>query len=136
MIKFLLRHQAQIARISLAIIFIWFGALKVFGVSPAEGLVESLFGNTFWKDIVSFDIFVLSFGLFEVLIGVLFLYRRTVRLAFWLFLVHMITTFMPMVMLPDTTWDQFGVLSLIGQYIVKNVALIAAAIAATGSSHR
>ena len=57
MIKFLLRHQSQIARISLAIVFIWFGALKVFGVSPAEGLVESLFAITFWKDVVSFDNF-------------------------------------------------------------------------------
>ena len=78
----------------------------------------------------------MAFGFFEVLIGVLFLYRRTVRIAFWLFLLHMITTFMPMVMLPDVTWQQFGVLSLVGQYIVKNVALIAAAISAVGATHR
>ena len=60
-------------RVSLAIVFIWFGILKSFGESPAEGLVAR---TVYW---ISPEIFVPILGWWEVLIGVCLLFRPLVR---------------------------------------------------------
>lgn len=114
------------ARISLAIIFIWFGILKVLGLSPASGLVHNLFDATIsW---MSFSTFYLLFAWFEVIIGALFLFPRATRVVIPLLFIHMITTFMPLIFLPSESWSGFMVLTLPGQYIVKNLVIIAVAI--------
>jgi uncharacterized membrane protein YphA (DoxX/SURF4 family) len=125
-IHFLRKVFLPTARISLAIIFIWFGLLKVLGLSPASGLVHALFDNTI--GFMSFSVFYVLFAWFEVLIGVLFLIPRATRVVIPLLAIHMITTFMPLVFLPGETWNGFLVLTLPGQYIVKNLVIIAVAL--------
>ena len=114
-------------RISLFIIFFWFGFLKVIGVSPAEKLVTDLHHATIAR-FVSIEQFLIFFGIFECLIGLLWLFPKLTRSAFYVFIIQMITTFLPLFYLPDVTWQKAMVLSLTGQYIVKNVALIALAL--------
>ena len=41
---------------------------------------------------------------------------------------HAITTFAPLVLLPGLVWKSFFVPNLIGQYIIKNLVIIALAI--------
>lgn len=77
---------------------------------------------------MGFDAFLIIFGVFECLIGILFLIRGLERLVIPLLLIHMVTTFGPLVFLPGETWQSFMVPTLEGQYIIKNVVLIAAAI--------
>ncbi len=61
------------------------------------------------------------------MIGILFLIPRAERVVLPLLAVHMITTAGPLLMLPQETWSAFMVPTLEGQYIIKNVVIIAAA---------
>jgi uncharacterized membrane protein YkgB len=124
-IQFFRRISIQTARVGLFVVFFWFGALKVIGQSPASGLVQSLFERT--VPIMPFATFIILFGLYECLIGVLFLIRGAERIVIPLLLLHMITTFLPLMFLPEVTWSGFFVPTLEGQYIIKNLVIIAAA---------
>lgn len=115
----------RIARLSLALIYIWFGALKVIGASPANPLVASLLEHLL--PTLSFSTFSVFFGVFEVVIGILFLLPKLDRITLLLFSLHMVTTFMPLLVLPRMTWNSFLIPTLEGQYIIKNVALLALA---------
>lgn len=115
-----------VSRFSIFLIYVWFGLLKVVGLSPASGVVHELFNATI--PFMSFDTFYVLFAWFEILIGVLFLIPRLTRFVIPLLIVHMVTTFMPLVFLPEETWSGFMVLTLSGQYIVKNLVIIAVAI--------
>ena len=108
-------------RYSLAIIFIWFGALKPLGISPAAELVA--------KTVYIFDplFFVPFLGLWEVAIGICLLYRPLTRIGLFLMLIQMIGTFLPILILPGVVFINFPYgLTIEGQYIIKNLALIGA----------
>ncbi len=133
LINFFRRIFVPSARVGLFIVFFWFGFLKVIGLSPASGVVERLFENTI--PLMSFGTFLILFGVFECLIGVLFLIKGLERVVIPLLFIHMITTFGPLVFLPGETWQSFMVPTLEGQYIIKNVVLIAAAIGIAAHLH-
>lgn len=133
LINFFRRVFVPSARIGLFIVFFWFGFLKVIGLSPASGVVQRLFENT--VPFMEFSTFLVLFGLFECLIGVLFLIKGMERLVIPLLFIHMFTTFGPLVFLPSETWQSFMVPTLEGQYIIKNVVLIAAAIGIAAHLH-
>ncbi len=126
LLSFFRRISLPMARLSLFVVFFWFGALKVVGQSPASGVVERLFENT--VPFMSFGLFIVLFGLFECLIGLLFLIRGAERVVLPLLLIHMITTAGPLFLLSTETWAHFLVPTLEGQYIIKNLAIIAVAI--------
>jgi uncharacterized membrane protein YphA (DoxX/SURF4 family) len=114
------------ARLAMAVIYIWFGFLKVIDMSPASPLVQQLFERT--MPIMEFSLFLVLFGLFECLIGLLFLVPGGEKFALPLFAFHMVTTFMP-IFLVSGIWSGWFVPNLEGQYIIKNLALIACALA-------
>lgn len=132
-IRFLRRAFIPTARFSLFVVYVWFGMLKVLGLSPASGLVHNLFSATI--HFMSFDTFYILFAWFEVLIGVLFIIPKLTRFVIPLLFIHMITTFMPLVFLPGEAWSGFMVLTLPGQYIVKNLVIIAVAIGVAAHAH-
>jgi hypothetical protein len=115
------------------VVFFWFGFLKVIGLSPASGLVQNLFEKTI--PFVHFSTFIVLFGLFECSIGILFIVRGFERVVIPLLFLHMITTFIPLFLLPEETWSGFLVPTLEGQYIIKNLVLIAAAIGIAAHLH-
>lgn len=121
------RNLDWFARVSIFVIYFWFGLLKVLGLSPASGLVAALLERTI--PFLTPEQFIFAFGAFEMLVGLLFLKRGWEKLAIPLFFLHMATTFGPLVMLPAATWQQAGVPTLEGQYIIKNLALIACVLA-------
>lgn len=125
-IHFCRKISEPLARFGLFVIFFWFGLLKVIDLSPASPLVEALFNETI--GIMPFSLFIILFGLFEMLIGILFIIRGYERLVIILLFFHMITTFMPLFILTQETWSAFLVPTMAGQYIIKNLAIIAAAI--------
>lgn len=121
-------HTAFVfAHVALFIVFVWFGSLKLFGLSPAGPLVDSLFQETIGAvfPFITANAFMIIFGAYEVLIGILFVVPRMEKLATILLLPHMITTIMPLFVLPEMTWDGFLTPSLEGQYIIKNVIILA-----------
>lgn len=132
-IRFFQRNWIPTARFAIAVVFIWFGMLKVLGLSPAGSLVHNLFESSI--HFVSFASFYMFFAWFEVLIGVLFLIPKMTRVVMPLLLIHMITTFGPLVLLPDASWSAFMVPTLVGQYIIKNLVIIAAAMGIAAHLH-
>jgi uncharacterized membrane protein YkgB len=121
--KNFLDRRDLLNRAAVAIIFIYFGFLKIIQVSPAEELVTKLQSVTL--PFLSSSAFVIFLGLIEMLVGSLFLVRRITVGASIIFALHMATTFLPFIFLPDVTWFMPGVPTLTGQYILKNIALIA-----------
>jgi len=117
------RYSVRLLRYSLGIIFIWFGALKPFGMSPAQELVA----NTVY--FVDPEWFIPILGWWEVAIGVGLLYRPLIRPAIALLFLQMPGTFLPLVLLPDVCFTSFPLgLTMEGQYIIKNLILISAAL--------
>jgi len=126
---FMERIGVRLLRLSLAIVFIWFGALKLFDMSPAHDLVRD---TVTW---MPFDIFYPILGVWEVLIGVFLMYRPTIRIAILLLFLQMPGTALPLFVLPEVTFTSFPFgLTLEGQYIIKNLTLVAAAMVVGGTA--
>ncbi len=125
-ILFFQKISVPFGRGAVFVIFFWFGFLKIIGQSPASPLVQALFEKTI--SFMSFDTFIILFGVFECAIGILFLIKGLEKIAIPLFFIHMITTFGPLVLLSTMTWSSFMVPTLEGQYIIKNLVLISAVI--------
>ena len=120
-INFLNRSSLTILRMSLAIIFIWFGALKPFGQSPAVDLIKK---TVYWLDP---DVFIPILGVWEMAIGICLLFAPLIRVGLFLLALQMPGTFLPLVLLPEICFINFPFdLTLEGQYIVKNLVLIGA----------
>lgn len=111
-------------RIAIGIVFIWFGALKLVpGLSPAEGLVRAT------VPMLPGHLFVPLLGAWEVAIGLGFLTGRALRLTILLLFLQMPGTFLPVLLLPERVFADFPfALTMEGQYIVKNLVLIAGAL--------
>ena len=122
------RYGRILLRYSLAIIFIWFGLLKPFGLSPAADLVA----KTVY--FMPSEIFIPILGWWEVLIGVCLLWRPLIRIAILLLYLQMGGTFLPLVLLPEVCFTQFPfALTLEGQYIIKNLLIISSGLVIGGS---
>jgi uncharacterized membrane protein YkgB len=117
-----------VLRVSLGIVFFWFGMLKFFpGLSPAEGLVR----NTVY--FVDPDFFLPILAGWETLIGLGLITNRFMRITLLLLFLQMPGTAMPLIILPDVVWTVFPYgLTLEGQYIVKNLVLIGAGLVLGG----
>lgn len=121
-------HGHRYLRYSLAFIFLWFGILKPFGISSANPLVA----ETIWW--LPPELAVTIVGLWEVAIGICLLHRPWLRAGLLLMAGQMLGTFLPLILLPEVTWQAFPyALTMEGQYIAKNVVLIAAAIVIGGT---
>jgi len=117
--------EVPLARFAIFVVYFWFGALKLFGESPAKPLVESLFDQTI--SFISFEVFFVGFALFEILIAILFIFRGFERTAIFLLALHIAITALPLIFLPEMTWQKFLVPTLEGQYIIKNILIVASA---------
>ncbi len=123
-------------RLSFGIIFIWFGVLKPLGLSAAEPLVIA---TVRWLPLFDGELWVIIIGWWEVTIGIAFLFRRTIRVAIALLALQMVGTFMPLIFLPAISF-QAGHLpyapTMEGQYIIKNLMIISAALIVGGTVRR
>ena len=116
-------------RIGLGFVFIWFGMLKFFpGLSPAEDLVR----NTIY--FMDPDIFIPVLAVWETMIGIGLLIGKFMRVTLLLLFLQMPGTALPIFILPDIVWTSFPfVLTLEGQYIIKNLVLIGAGLVIGGT---
>jgi len=114
-------------RIPIFIIFFWFGFLKIIDLSPAQELVQD---TVYWMPFLSAEMWTYVIGFWEVLIGVFFLFKKTTLIAMLLLLIQMSGTFLPLVILPEITFQDSNPFlpTLEGQYIIKNIIIITAAL--------
>lgn len=128
----MMRRWGYVAiRISFAIIFIWFGILKPFGLSAAEPLVLK---TVAWLPFLEPKTWLSVIGWWEVIIGFAFLFKSTTRFAIGLLFLQMGGTFMPLFLLPEITFQEnhFLLPTMEGQYIIKNLMIISGALVIGG----
>lgn len=110
------------SRLALFIDYFWFGLLKIIGLSPAAGLVGALQAATLpW---LPANTFLIGFGVFEVVLGICLLVPKLTKWAYPVMWLHMATTFLPLLLLPELSWSAPLAPTLVGQYILKNFALV------------
>lgn len=127
--RWMAAYGLLIMRLGLGLVFFWFGALKLIpGLSPAENLV---------RDTIYFvdpDLFLPVLAVWEMLIGLGLMTGLFMRITLLLLFLQMPGTALPLLILPDVTWTTFPYgLTLEGQYIIKNLALIGAALVLGGT---
>jgi uncharacterized membrane protein YkgB len=116
------RIGVPLLRISLGVVFLWFGLLKIFEVSPVSGLVAK---TIYWFDP---DVVVPAIGAVEVFVGACFLVGRLMRVALPLLVLQMAGTFLVLILLPDVTFRDGNpfLLTVEGEFVVKNLVLLSA----------
>jgi uncharacterized membrane protein YphA (DoxX/SURF4 family) len=121
-------------RAALGIVFLWFGALKLVpGLSPAQDLATRTI------DVLTFGVVSPAVSLpvlagWEVLIGLGLLTGRFLRVTLLLLAVQMLGTLTPLVLFPAETFSVFPIApTLEGQYIIKNLVLVGAAMVIGGT---
>jgi uncharacterized membrane protein YkgB len=122
-------NAVTLLRVALGIVFVWFGGLKLVpGLSPAEDLVRAT------VPFLPGHLFVPFLGAWEILIGIGFITGRALRLTVLLLFLQMPGTLSPIFLLPERVFTSFPFgLTLEGQYIVKNLVLITAALVVGGT---
>lgn len=123
------RYGITFLRVSLGLIFIWFGGLKFIpGASPAEELALSTI-SILTFDLISPQVAQFMLAALETLIGLLLITGTFMRFAILLLLVQMAGTMSPIVLFPELVFNQVPfVLTIEGQYIIKNFVVISAAL--------
>ena len=123
------RNGLLLLRIALGVVFLWFGALKLVpGLSPAETLAGRTI-EALTLGLVPASVALPILALWEVAIGVGLLVGRWMRVTLALLFVQMLGTITPLVLFPAETFTWFPwAPTLEGQYIVKNIVLVTAAI--------
>jgi putative oxidoreductase len=123
LVPFLRTAAVPLLRTSLGIVFVWFGALKVFDISPVSALVAR---TVYWVDP---DLFVPALGALEMFVGLMLLVGRAMRLTLFLFVAQMLGTFLTFFVLPEVTFRDGNplLLTVEGEFVVKNLVLISAA---------
>ena len=117
------RASLMLLRASLAVTFIWFGALKVAGTTPVANLVAD---TVTWIPGVDAGWFVPALGLFDVALGVALLTGRAMRATRAMLVGHLIGTFLVLVVQPEVAFQDGNPLLLTteGEFVVKNLVLI------------
>ncbi|MCS7261677.1 MAG: DoxX family membrane protein [Anaerolineae bacterium] len=127
--RWMARYGILLLRISLGVVFFWFGILKFFpGISPAQDLaVRTIHILTF--GLIPDHISIILLAAWETLIGVGLIsgiFMRATLLLLWL---QMLGAMTPLFLLPQDAFTHIPYApTLEGQYIIKNLVLISAGI--------
>jgi uncharacterized membrane protein YphA (DoxX/SURF4 family) len=125
--RWMARYSVIILRVGLGIVFLWFGVLKFFpDLSPAEELATKTI-QTLTFGIVQPQLALPMLATLETLIGLGLIAGKFMRITLLLLLFQMIGTVTPLFLFPAETFTQFPYApTLEGQYIIKNIVLVAA----------
>ncbi|MBN2521814.1 MAG: hypothetical protein JXB24_01005 [Bacteroidales bacterium] len=127
--RWMAANGLTLLRISIGVIFFWFGFLKYFpGLSPAEEIaIRTIKSITF--GLVPEPVIIYGLATWEVLIGIGLLFKIFLRQTLLLLYLQMIGTFFPLFLFPDEVFNIFPYsLTIEGQYIIKNLVLLSAGI--------
>ena len=107
--------------VSLGIVFVWFGALKVLGVSPVEGMIRSVYPA------FPYPLTMYVLGVIEILIGINFLLNRALKITVAVMWLQMAGIFSCLVLAPHLFFQHGNPLLLTadGEFIIKNLVLLA-----------
>jgi uncharacterized membrane protein YphA (DoxX/SURF4 family) len=127
--RWMARSGPVLLRLSLGVIFLWFGALKFFpNLSAAEDLATrtiSVLTNGLVPPSVSLPVL----ATWECVIGIGLLAGRGLRAILFLLYMQMLGTLTPIVLFPNEVFAHIPYApTLEGQYIIKNMVLLSAGV--------
>lgn len=117
------RATALVLRWSLGIVYLWFGTLKAASRSPALLLIHDFFPPLSQVPLIC------ALTGFEVALGILLVIGWPRPWIYYAALLHLLGTFLVLLVSPGLAFSPFPFLTLDGEFIVKNLVLIAAAFA-------
>ena len=122
---FLDKIAIPLLRLSLGIVYVWFGTLKIFGVSPVSDIVAKTLRP------LPENVSVPLMGLWEVTIGVGLLLRMALKAILPLFFLQIAGTFMTFLRAPEEVFQDNNplLLSKEGEFALKNLVLLSAGLA-------
>lgn len=133
----LVSHSIVVLRVAVGAVFLGFGVLKYFpGVSPAENLTMAT------TDLLTFGLVpggvsIVAIATLECVIGVSLISGRGMRVAIWLLGIQFVGILSPIVLLPDRLFAGLhGAPTLEGQYVIKDVILVAAGMVIAAATFR
>ncbi len=132
-IAWMARNGYLLLRISIGIIFFWFGILKFFpNYSPAQDLaIKTIKIISF--NLISDSVIINGLALWEVLIGIGLITGKYLKATLMLLFLQMAGTFTPIFFFPEEVFTHIPyALTLEGQYIIKNLVLISGGIVLGG----
>ncbi|HEX4702667.1 MAG TPA: DoxX family protein [Pseudonocardiaceae bacterium] len=119
-----------ILRTVLALVFLWFGALKITGNSDVFGLVAATvpWFNPHW--------FVPLLGSLEILLGIGLFIPRARRIVLVGLMAHLTGTFLTFIDAPSWMMHNHNLmlLNMDGEFVLKNLVLISAALVLLGAT--
>ena len=122
------RWGHRIHRITLAMVFLWFGVLKVAGEESATSLIA----HTVY--FAPPEIMVPILGLWEVAIGLCLLFLPLLRIAILLLAIRLPGTLLALILKAEVCFVELPwVPSLEGQYLIKDFLLFGAALVIGGT---
>ncbi|MFO7682104.1 MAG: DoxX family protein [Chloroflexota bacterium] len=126
-VLFMRKYGILFLRISLGVVFLWFGFLKFFpGLSPADELATRTI-SLLTFGIVPPSTALVMLALWETLIGLGLITGKFLRITLLLLFVQMLGTMTPLFLFPSETFTRIPYApTLEGQYIIKNLVLISA----------
>jgi uncharacterized membrane protein YphA (DoxX/SURF4 family) len=125
------RFGVPALRITLAVTFLWFGALKVTNDTPVGDFVANTVN---WIPGVSGSWFVPLLGVIEVVLGAALLFGRGLRVVLPLLFAHLVGTFLALATQPDVTFQGGNpvMLTTEGEFVIKNLILLSAVLVLYG----
>ena len=123
------RYGVRLLRVSLGVVFFWFGVLKFFpGLSPAQELATKTISLLTFGLIPS-NLALVILAAWESLIGLGLIFKQFMRVTLLLLFVQMLGTVTPLIFFPHEVFTRLPYApTLEGQYIIKNLVLISAAL--------
>lgn len=128
-IRFMRQRGLLLLRLALGVVFVWFGLLKLVGQSPVADLVAA---TIYW---LPAETSVPLLGAWEVLVGLGLLAGVLMRVTLFLMWLQLAGTFLVLLIRPDLSFQGGNplLLTVLGEFVVKNIVLIAAGIAVGGT---
>ena len=122
------KNSIAVLRVSLGIVFLWFGALKIFGVTPVAELVQSSY------PFFPYPAFIVFLGIWETVIGLGLMSKTVLHITIPLMWLQMLGTFGSLLLLPSLFFNHGNVFLLTteGEFVMKNLVLVAASLVIAG----
>jgi uncharacterized membrane protein YkgB len=122
------RWSVPALRVTLGFVFVWFGALKVFGVSPIIPMLRETY------PFLPIPVFSFLLGVWEILIGGGLVSKRALRGTLGLLFLHLAGTFTALWLAPALFFHHGNPLVLTedGEFVAKNLVLLTAGLVIAG----
>lgn len=121
------RYGIVLLRISLGVVFLWFGVLKFFpGLSPAADLATRTI-ETLTFGVIQSHTALFLLAIWETLVGLGLIFGVWMRATLLLLFLQMLGTITPIILFPNEVFTRLPYApTLEGQYILKNLVIISA----------